>query len=294
MGSRALQRRGCAFEAASQKFLRAPEASRLGGQRPGAPDSQTLLNPGTRSRVSLARIGGAHSLAESGEEGSPPSGAPSGANPWVPGPDPQANPSHLRSGWPLGLINPQVPKQTYGLKDNRLLWARAVQARGPPRRVAPRTARIPGLSDSPQQDGGEEWSGTRDRLEGVTWTDPSSVLLSRRELEARVGAGPWLTSHAGPWEAPGLPGLSLQASRWAGRRAWGTGLLGRAPSGRAPPVSNRLLSEAGEGERPVPREAAPRHPAALWQPPRQAWECDWREQGLFPRESAAGCQPRPV
>lgn len=66
MGSRALQRRGCAFEAASQKFLRAPEASRLGGQRPGAPDSQTLLNPGTRSRVSLARIGGAHSLAEWG------------------------------------------------------------------------------------------------------------------------------------------------------------------------------------------------------------------------------------
>ena len=165
---------------------------------------------------------------------------------------------------------------------------------GAPRRLAPRTARVPGLSDSPQQDGGGEWSGTRDRLEGATWTDPSSVLLSRREPEARAGAGPWLTSHAGPWEAPGLPGLSLQASRWAGGRAWGTGLLGRASSGRAPPVSHGLLSEAGEGERPVPREAAPRHPATLWQPPRQAWECDWREQGLFPRESAAGCQPRPV
>lgn len=59
-------------------------------------------------------------------------------------------------------------------------------------------------------------------------------------------------------------------------------------------MSHGLLSEAGEGESTVPQEAAPRHPAALWQSPGQAWECDWREQGLFPRESAAGCQPRPV
>ena len=29
-------------------------------------------------------------------------------------------------------MNPQVPKQTCGFKDNRLLWARAVQASGGP------------------------------------------------------------------------------------------------------------------------------------------------------------------
>lgn len=51
----------------------------------------------------------------------------------------------------------------------------------------PRTARVPGLSDSLQQGGGGEWSGTWDRLEGATWTDPSSLLLSHREPEARAG-----------------------------------------------------------------------------------------------------------
>lgn len=149
--------------------------------------------------------------------------------------------------------------------------------------MAPKTARVPGLADPPQQDGGAEQSGTQDRLEGATWTDPSSVLLSRREPEARAGAGSWFTSHAGPWEALGLPGLSLQASGWAGRRAWGTSLSGRGPQWTSSSCDHGLLSEAGEGDRPVPREAAPRHPATLWQPPRQAWECDWREQGFFPR-----------
>lgn len=41
-------------------------------------------------------------------------------------------------------------------------------------------------------------------------------------------------------------------------------------------------SEAGQGETRARREAAPRHPAALWQAPRQAWECGCREPRLSP------------
>lgn len=180
------------------------------------------------------------------------------------------------------------------MKDNRLLWAPAVRARGGPKEGGAQdcTRPWPFRSSAAGWGWGAEWD--TGQAEGVTWTDASSVLLSYREPEARTGAGSWFTSHTGPWEALGLPGLSLQASGWAGRRAWGTWLSGRGPQWTSSSCDHGLLSEAGEGDRPVPREAAPRHPATLWQPPRQAWECDWREQGFFPRESAAGCWPRPV
>lgn len=35
-------------------------------------------------------------------------------------------------------------------------------------------------------------------------------------------------------------------------------------------------------------ETAPRHPTTLWQDPRQAWECGWRERSLSPGNQQLG------
>lgn len=116
------------------------------------------------------------------------------------------------------------------------------------------------------------------------WTLPALVLHGETEAPGwcrpRRGPGDRLSP---PGEALGHSGLGAQAPISSAPSLGGKAGARVRGSGQGTPQARScfcrslgLLSEAGEGKTRVPWEAAPRHPSAPQQLPRQAWECDRR------------------
>ncbi|XP_033271193.1 uncharacterized protein LOC117198470 isoform X1 [Orcinus orca] len=129
-------------------------------------------------------------------------------------------------------------------------------------------------------------SHVRGLRDGTLCTEPSSKSLcptSRPGLWKKPAPDPLAAGQVHPVPAPqfphpGMGRLPKTLVRCLGR------LLQENGCHAAPQESPAAVGGWGDGEA-GPLGGSPSTP---WQPPRQAWECDWREQGLSPRNQRLG------